>query len=296
MVSTVWRQRRNYIIAQVDVFSGPAFLWAEVVCGILQLLNKPFVLTLHGGNLPAFARRWPRRVQRLLRGAVAVTSPSPFLHEEMKSFRSDLLMLPNALDLNRYQFRLRRYPRPRLVWVRAFHESYNPSLAPRMLAELIHEYPDISLVMIGPDKGDGSLQKTKQVAAQSGVLEHMSFPGPIPKNQIPTWLSEGDIFVNTTNVDNTPVSVLEAMASGLCIVTTNVGGIPYLLQHERDGLLVNPNDPVAMAAAVRRFLTDPALAESLSTGARNKAEQYDWSMIMPQWTVLIEKSSLRNSR
>jgi glycosyltransferase involved in cell wall biosynthesis len=88
-------------------------------------------------------------------------------------------------------------------------------------------------------------------------------------------------------VDNTPVSVLEAMACGLCVVSTRVGGIPYLLQHGRDALLVPPNDPEAMAAAVRRVLTEPALAESLSHNARLKAEQFDWSAILPQWQALL---------
>ena len=76
MVRTAWRERRTYDVAQVDVFSGRAFLQAEAVCATLRLVNKPYVLTLHGGNLPVFARRWPRRVRNLLRSAAAVTVPS----------------------------------------------------------------------------------------------------------------------------------------------------------------------------------------------------------------------------
>jgi glycosyltransferase involved in cell wall biosynthesis len=89
-------------------------------------------------------------------------------------------------------------------------------------------------------------------------------------------------------VDNTPVSILEAMACGLCIVSTNVGGISYLLEHEHDALLVPPDDPVTMAAAVRRVLTEPALAERLSFNARKKAELYDYSVVLPQWEALVK--------
>jgi glycosyltransferase involved in cell wall biosynthesis len=72
------------------------------------------------------------------------------------------------------------------------------------------------------------------------------------------------------------------MACGLCVVSTNVGGIPYLLEHEHDALLVPPDDAEAMAAAVTRLLTEPGLAERLSHNARQKAEQFDWSVILPQ--------------
>lgn len=80
---------------------------------------------------------------------------------------------------------------------------------------------------------------------------------------------------------------MEAMACGLCVVSTNVGGIPYLLEHETDALLVPPNDPEAMAAAVRRILTEPGLAKRLSRNARAKAKQFDWDAILPQWEELL---------
>src|SRR4051812_7377793 len=83
MVSTVWRQRRRYAVAHVDVFSGPAFFWAEAVCAALAVAGKPYILTMHGGSLPRFASRRPGRVRRLLRSAAAVTTPSRYLLETL---------------------------------------------------------------------------------------------------------------------------------------------------------------------------------------------------------------------
>jgi glycosyltransferase involved in cell wall biosynthesis len=119
------------------------------------------------------------------------------------------------------------------------------------------------------------------------VSNLISFPGQVPKEEVPLWLHKGDIFLNTTNVDNTPVSVIEAMACGLCIISTDVGGIPYLLQQEQDALLVPPDDADAMARAVHRILTEPGLAEHLSRQGRQKAEDFDWSVIMPKWEELL---------
>jgi glycosyltransferase involved in cell wall biosynthesis len=152
---------------------------------------------------------------------------------------------------------------------------------------LAQEFPEIHLTMVGPDKGDGSLQRTAQVAAELSVADRVTFSGGVFKTEVPHWLNKCDIFLNTTNVDNTPISVLEAMACGLCVVSTNAGGIPYLLKHEHDALLVPPDDPEAMADAVRRLLTEPGLADRISGNARQKVERFDWSIILPQWETLL---------
>jgi glycosyltransferase involved in cell wall biosynthesis len=293
MLKTVWTKRSEYTVASVDTYSGLAFVWAEVACLLLTLIGKPYVLILHGGNLPQFAGRWPRRVGRLLRSAAAVTTPSRYLLERMTPFRSDLQLIPNFVELEGYRFALRVAPQPRLVWLRAFHAIYNPCLAIRTLALLRQDFPGIQLSMLGPDKGDGSLQATVRAADKLGVTDHLSVVGPIPKSEVPLALRESDVFLNTTSIDNTPVSVLEAMASGLCVVSTNVGGIPYLLKHDHDALLVPPDDPTLMAGAIRRLLTEPGLAERLSRNARLKAEQFDWRVILPQWESLFSAFSAR---
>lgn len=294
MCLTAWRARNRYDVAQIDVFSGPAFLWAEAVAEVLHLLGKPYILTLHGGNLPTFARRWPGRVRRLLSRAAVVTTPSRYLQEQMTPYRTDIILLPNALDLSRYQPRESAQPaRPRLIWLRAFHRIYNPVLAAQVVDRLRHDWPDVHLTMVGPDKGDGSFGDLQHFVANSNLQAHVSYVGGVPKEEVPAWLQRGDIFLNTANVDNTPVSVIEAMACGLCVVSTNVGGIPYLLDHEQDALLVPPNDPDAMADAVRRILAEPGLAAQLSRNARRKAEQFDWETILPQWERLLTEVAQR---
>ena len=286
-LTTTWRRRHTYDVAHVDVYSGSAFVWAEAATAVLRAAGKPYVLTLHGGNLPEFARRWPGRVERLLRPATAVAAPSRFLLEQLRHLRSDVQLLPNALDLVDYEFRERRQPAPRLVWLRAFHDIYNPPLAPAVLARVAAVHPDARLTMVGADKGDGSLQATLAAAERLGVRERLSIPGGVPKSEVPQRLQEGDIFINTTNVDNTPVSVLEAMACGLCVVSTSVGGIPYMLHDGVDALLVPPDDADAMAAAVCRLIADPALAARISRAGRSAVEGFDWQPVLERWQELF---------
>lgn len=285
---SIWGWRRRYDVACVSVFSGLAFRWAEAACFVLRLLGKPYVLALHGGNLPAFARGTAKRVRRLFQSAVAVTAPSHYLLETMRPFRNDLLLVPNALGTRSFSFRPRETPAPRLIWVRAFHEIYNPTLAPRVVAALAPKCPAVHLTMVGRDK-DGSLSRVKRIASELGVADRIELPGSVPNAEIGAWLDRSDVFLNTTNVDNTPISVLEAQAAGLCVISTNVGGLPYLLEDGKDALLVPPDDFAAMAEAVRRVITEPGLAAALSRNGRAKAECFDWSRVLPQWEGVFER-------
>ncbi len=290
MQRTIWG-RGPFAVAQVDVYSGAAFLWAEAACQSLRWRRTPYILTLHGGKLPEFAARWPRRVRWLLRGARVVTTPSPYLLEQMAAYRQDLRMLPNPLDLKAYSFTPRHQLKPRLIWLRAFHRIYNPELAPRVLARLIAAYPEATLTMIGPDKGDSSLESTRDLVRELGLADRVTFTGGIAKSRVPTYLADADIFLNTADADNAPVSVTEAMACGLCVVSTDVGGLRDLLTDGEDALLVGRDDPAAMASAVERLLNDPELARQLSSRGRQHTETRDWSRVLPRWQQLLRQSA-----
>ena len=287
MLATIWTERHRYAVAQLDVYSGPSFLWAEAACWLLRRVGCAYVLTLHGGALPKFAASRARRVTRLLASAAVVTTPSGYLSAGMSKYRSDLVVQPNPIVAATYDYRPRRQLRPRLLWVRAFHAIYNPVMAVRAVALLRQDFPEIQLLMVGPDRGDGTYERTVQVARDLGVDAHVQFPGAVPKSRLPGVFADYDIFLNTTNVDNTPVTVVEALATGLCVISTSVGGIPYLLQHERDALLVPADDALAMSDAIRRVLTTPILAEQLSTGGRRNALDRDWSLLLPRWERLL---------
>ena len=223
----------------------------------------------------------------MLKAAAAVTAPSSYLLEEMGSYRSDLKQIPNGIELNAYRFRRRERPYPRLLWLRAFHAIYNPSLAPRVVALLAKDFPEVRLTMVGPDKGDGSWEATHRIAGELGVLDRIQWPGGVPKTEVPSILDAADIFLNTTNIDNAPVSVIEALACGLCVVSTDVGGLSRLLTHEENALLVHGDDAPAMATAVSRILREPGLAAHLSSSGRRLAENSDWSRVLPDWERLL---------
>ncbi len=286
MVGAALGARGAYETAVVDVYSGQAFLWAEAAARTAKARGRRLVLALHGGGLPEFATRHGARVARLLGLADAVVAPSGYLRDALARWRGGIEVIPNAIELERYPFRLRTQAAPQLVWLRSYHEIYNPVMALAVLARVRERRPEARLVMYGADK-DGSLAQCREAARRLRVAEAVEFRGAIPKEQVGAALAEADVFLNTTNVDNAPVSVVEAMACGLCVVSTGVGGVPYLVEDGVEGVLVQPGDADGMAEAVLRLLEEEGLSARLSAMGRRRAERHGWDAVLPQWLELV---------
>lgn len=289
MVFDAARFRRTVDVAIVDVYAQAGFRWAEWTTYLLSAAGTPVVLVLRGGDLPTFAETRGGRVTRLFAASSSIVALSGFLRDEMAPYGTISEIIPNPIEVSAYPFRRRSMVQPKLIWLRTFNRIYNPSMAPRVLAELlasIGSAPDSALphlTMIGADQNDGSWEATVATAREVGVSERLTMTGPVPKGQVPARLAEGDIFLNTTDIDNTPISVIEAMACGLCVVSTDVGGMKYVIEDGVDGLLVPKGDPKAMASAIQRLLDNPDLADRLSSNARLRAEAVDWDKVLPRW-------------
>lgn len=288
MVGAALGARGEYRVAVIDVYSGQAFLWAEAAARAAKMRGRAVVLALHGGRLPEFAERYGERARRLLRLADAVVAPSGYLRDALARWRCDIQVIPNAIELERYPFRLRTRAEARLTWLRSYHAIYNPEMAVEVLARVRAERPEARLTMYGADK-DGSLERVRGAARRLGVEAAVTLRGAIPKPQVGEALAEADVFLNTTNVDNMPVSVVEAMACGLCIMSTNPGGVPYLVEDGVDGLLVKPCDADGMARAVLRILSEEGLSARLSAMARRKAERHNWPAVLDEWLELLAR-------
>lgn len=287
VLATIVSTRRSIEVAQIDVYSGRAFVLAEVAAWTLRRFSKPIVLTLHGGDLPRFAERHQDRVARLLRAADAVTAPSSYLQRSFENVRDDIRVIPNAVEVSAYDTSVRSPPAPELIWLRAFDQLYRPTLAIEALELLRQRWPHARLSMIGPDKGDGSRALVEQRCRELDLQDHVELRGPIRKSEVPSALARADLFLNTSSVDNTPVSVIEAMACGLCVISTDVGGLPDLIADGDTGLLTDAESATALARAAARVLSEPELAARLSSNARKFAETLDWSHVLPLWHDLF---------
>jgi glycosyltransferase involved in cell wall biosynthesis len=224
-------------------------------------------------------------VDRVLRRGRAWVAPSGFLAEPFRARGFDVRVIPNVVDLAEYPYRHRPAAAPRLLWMRTFHELYRPDLAVRTLALVRRSHPGATLTLAGQDKG--LLGETRRLAAELGLEGAVRFAGFLDAEGKRREFAEHDVFLNTNRVDNAPVSVLEAAAFGLPVVSTNVGGIPHLLRDGDEALLVPEGDAGALASAVCRLLDEPGLAGRLSAAGRDVAERSAWARVRPLWEELL---------
>lgn len=285
IASTLIRRRKGIDLQCIQVYSGPSFILADVASWLGKLFGHSLVLFLHGGSLPNFMARYPNWTQRVFNRADRVVAPSDFLAQAFVQYGYKVEIIPNVIDLALYSFRHRSNITPRLLWMRAFHRVYNPLMAIHVLVRTRAVMPDATLVMAGLDKGMEA--EVRRVASEKGVREAVKFPGFLDVEAKRREGNQADIFLNTTHVDNMPVSVVEACAMGLPVVSTAVGGVPALLKDGETGLLVPDNDTQAMSDAVLRLCSDSTLAEKLSVNGRQLAESSSWTMVRAKWEQMF---------
>jgi glycosyltransferase involved in cell wall biosynthesis len=273
-------------VVLIDTYSTLNF-WYAYTCSVwCRLFKLPYVPILHGGNLPARFQKNPKQAMALVHHAYRTVIPSTYLQEHLKPYHiSRSVVITNTLELVNYPFYLRTMSPIRLLWVRAIDAIYNPEMALQTLVILRKTHPDAQLTMVGPHKGISEYEWQQTLDKYQLAV---TMTGSLSKE---TWIAlakEHTAFINTTTVDNMPVSVMEAMALGLPVVSTNVGGMPNLIEQEVTGLLVPSNDSEAMAQAIESLLLDSNKTHRIITQARERILAFDWSNVRVKWLDLLQ--------
>lgn len=285
MMLTAFLKARKVDYILLDTYSTSSFWYAFFCSQIARLFKVKYIPILHGGDLPNRLKNNPFLCKLIFKNAYINVAPSGYLLEKFKEqgFKN-MLFIPNSIQLKAYEFKKRDYIMPKLLWVRAFAKIYNPKMAVEVFRLVKHKYPKATLTMVGPDK-DGSLLTTEKFAERLNL--EVNFTGKLSKEQWTNLASEYDVFINTTHFDNTPISVLEAMALGLPVVTTNVGGIPYMLSNNDNALLINDNEPLEMTNAIEDLLNNPEKVKYITLNAKLLVETMDWQVVKLKWNELL---------
>ena len=269
----------------IDTFSTKAFYFSLILGLISNIKNVKYCPVLRGGNLPIkLNNNWLAHLY--FRNSYKIIAPSNYLSNPFSKKYNNVVCIPNFIPIENYPFIHRTIGKPNLIWVRSFHETYNPLLVIDLAEILIKEYPDIHIIMVGPDK-DGIKLKFENELKRKKLELNFTLTGKLEKKNWIELSKNSSIFINTTNFDNHPVSVIEAMALGLPIVSTNVGGVPYLIEDRKNGLLFDKGNQVEFANAVRELLTNPELISKLSNNSRKSALNFDWKVVSSIWKKQI---------
>jgi L-malate glycosyltransferase len=265
----------------VHVFSASyaSFLLAPLPAMLIaRALGKPVVLNYRSGQAPDHLQRSAVARTTIARVDLNVV-PSRFLVEVFHQFGIDASIIPNIVDLDRFTFRERTPLRPRLVSTRNFDALYNVTTTIRAFAIVQKRWPEATLTLVG----GGPQEPQLRALVDQLQLRHVSFVGRVPPDEIARYYAGNDIYVQSPNVDNMPTSVIEAFASGLPVVSTEAGGVPAILTHERHGLLAPLGDYERLAAHVLRLLDDPAWARTMARAAFDTCQACTWPAVREQW-------------
>lgn len=286
MLRGIYKHRKSVRVVIIDTYSTFNFWYAVAASILCRMLSIPYIPILHGGDLPKLLEGRPYWSRQVFSNSKINVAPSRFLQKAFVDKGYATEYIPNNININNYSFRRRANASLNLLWVRSLHKIYNPLMAVRVVDALKKEFNDVKLCLVGPDK-DGSGDECRTLINELKLADNVEITGSMPKNDWIEKSAQYDIFINTTTFDNMPVSIIEALALGFPIVSTNVGGLPWLLDDGIDAFLVPSNDVKAMVGAIKKIHSNPEIADSLSMKARIKGEEFDWAVVGKQWKEVI---------
>jgi glycosyltransferase involved in cell wall biosynthesis len=269
------------------VFS--AAYWSFLLAPVPAILaaraaGSRVVLVYHSGEAADHLERWGALVHPWLRRVDAIVVPSIFLQEVFARNGYRTRVIRNVVETSRFRYLERRVLRPRLLSTRNLEPYYRVEDTILAFAILKSRYPEASLRLAGCGSEEGRLRRLAGSLGTGGV----TFMGKVTQRAMPALLDDADIFVNASEVDNQPVSVLEAFAAGLPVVTTNTGGIAAMVRHGETGLIVSHRDPAGIAAAVGSLIEAPERARRLARRARQEVEAYTWPGVRDEWEAVLQ--------
>ena len=274
----LWKAAGRSDVFHVMANSGWSWhLFAMPAIRIAARRGVPVVVNYRGGEAASFLARSHRVVCATIRRARAVAVPSGFLQRVFAEHGVATEIVPNVVDLAR--FRPRAAVRARgahIVVTRNLEPIYDNASAIRALARVRQRRPDARLTIAGSGPEQAALQA---LVDELGLNDAVRLAGRLERDAVAALYRDADVVLNPSTVDNAPNSLLEAMASGVPIVSTEVGGVPYLVQHGRTALLVAPGDVEAMADAIVRLLADDAQAGALARAGLEEVRRYTWDEV-----------------
>jgi L-malate glycosyltransferase len=275
----LWKGLKETDIAHVFSASYWSFFLAPAPAyWIARVRKKKVLVHYHSGEAPDHLRR-SRIARKILKRADCVVVPSGYLVDVFERLNLRAKAIANVVDTKQFSFQLRVPLRPRLICSRGFHPYYAVEDIVRAFNLIQKQYPDAVLYLLGAGPSEGEIRGLVKSLRLSGV----EFTGSVPHHQIASYYNRADIFVNASRLDNMPVSILEAFASGTPVVTTAAGGIRYVVEHERTGLMCQPGEWRSLAEDVLRLLQEPALASRLAVNANEESKRYRWESVREQW-------------
>ena len=253
-------------------------LYAAPAIWIAKLRGKVVVINYRGGEAEEFFVRAFERVKPSLKRVDAIIVPSGFLAAIFSKRGFATHIVPNIVNLERFAAidMAEKPAAPHLLVARNLEPLYDNTTALRAFVRIRQQHPEARLTIAGSGPEREALE---QFARSLNIADAVTFAGRVENAEMPALYRTVHIALNPSLADNMPISILEALASGVPVVSTNVGGVPFLVEHEKTALLVPPGDADAMADACLRILSDTQLTQKLITAGQELVREFAWNQV-----------------
>jgi glycosyltransferase involved in cell wall biosynthesis len=280
----LWRATADVDVVHVMANSGWAWhLFAMPAIRIARARRRAVVVNYRGGLAAEFLARSARSVAATLSGT-RLAVPSAFLQQIFRRHGIESVIIPNVVDVERFQPGAppqRPVPEaPHVVIARNLEAVYGIDAGMRALALVAQRFPGLraSVAGSGPER-----DRLGALAGELGIADRVRFTGRLDVQEMVRLYQSADVVLNPSRADNTPNSILEALACGVPVVSTDVGGIPFLVEHGRSAWLAPVDAPQALAEGVCEVLSNSQLRDTLVASGLELARSCAWSNVRKQW-------------
>jgi glycosyltransferase involved in cell wall biosynthesis len=259
-------------------------LWTIPALLVGRLYGKKLILNYRDGQAEEHVTTW-RTARPTIALADRIVAPSYFLVDVFGKHGIKAQSIFNIIDADRFIYRERRRLKPRFMTNRILEPLFNVDCILKAFALIQERYPEASLTIAH----DGCCRPGLEQLAKDLKLKNTVFVGRVPHDQVPALYDSADIYLTTPNIDCMPGSLLECFASGLPVVATKAGGIPYIATDRESALLVDLDDHRAVAARSIELLENPELVETMTEGGLREVQKYHWKPVRDQWAQVYEE-------
>lgn len=275
LIGRLKKMGRGYDVLHIHCCSDWGFLPAVVGITAGRRLSKRIVLTYHGGGGEQFFEKHTRLVRHYLTRTDQNIVLSGFLAKVFERFQLPYTVIPNIIELDPALFRQRETLKPNFICTRAHEPLYNIPCILHAFKEVQAKLPEASLTLVG----EGSDHQRLVALVNEMGLRNVAFTGKVDNSEIYKQLDNADIYVSSPTVDNMPVSLLEAMNAGLLVISSSVGGVPYIIRNGSNGLLFRSDDSSELAMKMLWTIENQAISQTLIAQAHRAVNAYRWENI-----------------
>ncbi len=283
---TLLQRVRKFDILHIHACSHWGFLPAIYGVIVGKVIKKRIVITYHGGGAEKFFEKNIGMVRYFLNKADVVITLSGFLKSIFDKYSISNVVIPNILEFQEHDFPQRKDISPNFISIRSLREIYNIKCIIKAFEIVKKQFLQATLTILG----DGVCRKELEAYVRDNNIQDINFIGAVPNNEVYNYMDKADVFLSAPLIDNMPVSVLEAYNAGLLVVSSNVGGVPYILEDNVTGYLFESDNEKELAEKMMLGVNNQEQSLYIIKSAKKEVEKYSWKSVREKILGCYDKS------